>query len=220
MANFWIISCSCCLQLVGVYLSPGPCAIKRVWKESDVGFVGGRTIDSRSGRALLDQVLPNHQTRIWRQFGTGAVVAVFVTLAFPARTPPAAMILESWRSTPSRDRSNLSFATTKPPIIIFLHQTINSRFDMIARVRPIGTFRCETRTIIKGYYILLQLICVHRAPDMSEGSYKSIRYILRATSPILVLFQRTSPPHVSVRSRFVLQSVHVCYLPPHLRQRD
>lgn len=46
-----------------------------------------------------------------------------------AHRPPAG---HDFRVVTTLRRRNRSFAPTKPPIIIFLHQTINSRFDMIA----------------------------------------------------------------------------------------
>lgn len=65
----------------------------------------------------------------------------------------------STRRPASSHHKNRSFAAAKLPIIIFLHQTINSRFDMIAPVHQWGT-RTAARTIIKAYYVLLQLIRV------------------------------------------------------------
>lgn len=86
---------------------------------------------------------PNHQSRIWHQFGG-------------AGRMPLAMILDR-EHRPERFLASSHFTQLKLPIIIFHHHTINSQIDMIATTtnrETLGT----TRTVIKGYYVLLKLI--------------------------------------------------------------
>lgn len=97
---------------------------------------------------LREDDAPNHQSPIWRQFGrAGRPVnpEAMILESWPKRIPPyvcrcldrpllVLIILVGRRQKATRiaTASNRSFAATKPPIIIFLHQTINSPFDMIA----------------------------------------------------------------------------------------
>lgn len=86
---------------------------------------------------------PNHQSRIWQQFGG-------------AGRAPSDDFRESWGSGRRQPTPNHSFAAAKLPIIIFLHQTINTRFDMIAW-RPMGTTEENTHC----YYGLLCVIAAN-----------------------------------------------------------